>query len=235
MKGKKYILFNTAMTIVCFLFIVCASTFLILLIKPLYGICAGALDVPSSANKMLDLYVENHSPITLDVCKENYSVLIDYNMFWGPKDLVFPDFFMSEHGTIHFWEVKRIFVTMQVTAIVTAILMIPGILFTRQKKTYGWLLGTVILAVIAVGVVGGGLMFDWDRTFVTMHHILFSNDYWLFDPRYDPVISILPDEVFLAAGAGIVLLIFIGLVTCATVYFKNRKGRNKQAKRGRKK
>lgn len=216
MKGKKYILFNIAMTIVCFLFIVCASTFLILLIKPLYGICAGALEVPAT------------SGVPLDVCKENYSVLIDYNMFWGPTKLVFPDFVMSEHGEIHFMEVKRIFVTMQVTAIVTAILMVPGILFTRQKKTYGWLLGTVILAVIIVGVVGGGLAFDWDNTFILMHHILFSNDYWLFNPATDPVITILPDGVFLAAGAGIVILIFIGLVICAAVYTKKRKRRGRK-------
>lgn len=215
MKGKN-VFFNIAMTLVCFFFIICASTFLILLIKPLYGICAGALDVPAT------------SGVPLEICKKNYSVLIDYNMFWGPTKLIFPDFPMSEHGEIHFMEVKRIFVTMQVTAIVTGILMVPGIFYTKRERAYGWLLGTVILALIVVGTVGGGLIFAWNKTFILMHHILFSNDYWLFDPAVDPVINILPDKVFLAAGAGIVILIIAGLTICAVVYAKKHKKRSRR-------
>lgn len=39
-----------------------------------------------------------------------------------------------------------------------------------------------------------------------MHKVFFDNDYWLFDPKYDPVITILPDRFFLHCGILIVLI-----------------------------
>lgn len=208
---KQYFLYNFCMTVICFLFLVCASTFLVLMIRPLYYMMVKLLDVPGETG------------YSFEVCKANYDILIGYNMFWGPKELVFRDFIQSEHGIIHFREVKTIFVTMQFTAIICGLLMIPGIIFSKKKQTFGWMRATVILALIVVAVVGFGFIYDWDGTFVLMHHILFDNDYWIFYPDLDPVINILPDKVFLAAGAGICILITAGLVTLGVVYHKKKK------------
>ena len=56
-----------------------------------------------------------------------------------------------------------------------------------------------------------------------MHKLLFTNDYWIFDPAKDPVINILPDSVFLAAGAGIIVLMILGLVISGLLYRKHKK------------
>ena len=40
--------------------------------------------------------------------------------------------------------------------------------------------------------------------------MVFSNDYWLFDPAADPVILILPDGYFLQCAVLILVLVFIG-------------------------
>ena len=218
-KKNKRFLYNAAMTIVCFAFLVCASTFLVLLIKPLYYMMVKLLEVPAETG------------YSFEICKTNYDILIDYNMFWGPKELVFRDFPMSIYGRIHFEEVKAIFVAMQYTAIVSFVLLIAGFIASKKNKCYGWLKATVVLAICVVVVVGAGFIIDWDGTFTLMHHILFDNDYWIFDPALDPVIWILPDKVFLAAGAGICILITAGLVACGVIYSK----KTRRAKRGPKK
>ena len=55
--------------------------------------------------------LERQTGLSEDQIRENYDALIDYNLITkGVKTLEFPDFPMSEHGKIHFAEVKRIFV-----------------------------------------------------------------------------------------------------------------------------
>ena len=49
--------------------------------------------------------------------------------------------------------------------------------------------------------------FELGFCFVLFHKILFRNDYWIFDPACDPVITILPDAYFLHAAALILLCV----------------------------
>ena len=37
---------------------------------------------------------------------------------------------------------------------------------------------------------------NWEAFFIGFHHVMFSNDYWLFDPLRDPVILLLPEQFF---------------------------------------
>lgn len=211
MKSNKHIVFNTLMTVICFLFIVTMSVGLVLCFKPLYYMMVRILDVPAM------------SGYSYEVCKTNYDILIDYNMVWGPKTLEFRDFAMSITGRIHFQEVKRIFVTMQITSWVTMALTIIGYIASHKLKAWEWLRNTIILALVVGGSVGAALAIDWDWTFVFMHSLLFDNDYWLFDPATDPVINILPDSVFLAAAVGILAFLAIGLIICGVLYSKHHK------------
>lgn len=60
--------------------------------------------------------------------------------------------------------------------------------------------------IMVVGLVG--LFFD--QFFILFHQILFRNDNWLFNPQTDPVIYILPPELFLIAfliGFALLLLV----------------------------
>ncbi len=213
MKTKgKHPVFNTIMTITCFTLLLCGSVSLIIYTTPLYYMMVKLLKVPEETG------------ISFEVCKRNYDALIYYNCFFGPGKLVFPDFIMSEHGEIHFMEVKRIFVFMQYAAIGSLALVLLGhFLYGRKNRVYGYLKATIFVTVAVVFVVGAGFIFNWDGTFLLMHKLLFNNDYWLFDPATDPVINILPDKVFLAAGAGIIALMVLGLVLLGLLYRKRRK------------
>ncbi len=211
-KKERHLIYNTLMTITCFTLIVCAAVSIIIYTTPLYYMMVKILNVPEKTG------------ISFEVCKRNYDALIWYNCFWGPKKLVFPDFIMSEHGEIHFMEVRRIFVFMQYAAIGSlAAVLLGHFLYGKKHRAYGFLPAVIVLALLVVAIVGGGLLFDWDRTFILMHKILFSNDYWIFDPAADPVINILPDTVFLAAGAGIIVLIAAGLLIAGLLWRKHKK------------
>ena len=133
MNNSKHIVFNTLMTVICFLFIVTMSVTLILYLKPLYYMMVRILDVPAM------------SGYSYEVCKTNYDILIDYNMAWGPKSLEFRDFVMSITGRIHFEEVKRIFVTIQITSWVTMVLTIIGYIAAHKLKAWVWLRNTIIM------------------------------------------------------------------------------------------
>lgn len=211
MKQKENLLFNIVMTVICFLFILCASIFIVLLLKPLYSLDVKLLKIPET------------SGYTAEICKKNFSVLIDYNMFWGPKTLAFPDFPMSENAAVHFEEVKRIFVAAEITAIINGMLLAAGYPLAKKLKSFSWLPGGIVLTLAMVAVVGFGCAFFWEKTFVLMHHILFKNDFWLFDPSTDPVINILPDQVFLHLGAAIMILMVLFMVLAWIIYRGNKK------------
>ena len=208
---KKHLLFNISMSVIFFLFILCTSIFIVLLLKPLYSLDLKILKIPET------------SGYPAEVCRKNYSVLIDYNMFWGPKTLNFPDFVMSENGRIHFAEVKTIFVTAEIISIVTTVLVIIGFMKAKTIKAFAWIPGGVGLTLAMVGIVGVGCAFFWEKTFVLMHHILFRNDFWLFDPGTDPVIRILPDQVFLHLGAAIMAFMVLFMIAGMIVFAVCRK------------
>ena len=159
----------------------------------------------------------------MDEIKANYDVLIDYNMFWGPDKLRFATFPMSEHAEIHFMEVKRIFVIMQFASIGSLLLLIPGMIYAKKHQITAWPKATAILTVAVIAVVGFGLLFFWDETFVLFHKIMFNNDYWIFDWRTDPVILILPDEVFLVDAACILGAMGLGLLAAILGFGKKKK------------
>jgi integral membrane protein (TIGR01906 family) len=59
--------------------------------------------------------------------------------------------------------------------------------------------------------VGGLAALDFNRAFVIFHHIFFpGKDNWMFDPRTDEIILVLPQEFFrncaILIGAGLLVM-----------------------------
>ena len=127
---------------------------------------------------------------------------------------------MSEPGRIHFEEVRDIFNIFKYMAIAGVILSIGGIVFCIRRKEYRYLKLTSILAVALPAVLGLLVALNWDWAFVTFHHIAFDNDYWIFDPFTDPVITILPDTFFMHCALMILGCVVLGSVVCGLVYRK---------------
>ena len=116
----------------------------------------------------------------------------------------------SSAAVSHFYEVKIIF-QIVLGLFILLLASYPKI----RKKSNAWedLMGSIRLLtylkyglIMVVGLVG--LFFD--QFFILFHQILFRNDNWLFNPQTDPVIYILPPELFLIAfliGFALLLLV----------------------------
>ena len=70
-------------------------------------------------------------------------------------------------------------------------------------------------------------------TFVFLHKILFTNVYWAFNAKKDPIILILPEEIFLAAAIEMGVFILAGLIVLLVRYekLKNELFRGKKGKK----
>ena len=194
----KHKVFNIAAALIAAVCVICISVTAVVLARPLYY-----WDTDN-------LQIQETSGYSKEICIENYDALIDYNLIGGSEKLVFPSFSMSEQGEIHFAEVKEIFITMQVISIAGIILFAGFMLYRKLHRVPRegtlWMRFTGIVLLSAVVLIGLAMAIDWQWSFEFMHKVFFDNDYWLFDPKYDPVITILPDRFFLHCGILIVLI-----------------------------
>ena len=212
------VVFNALMAVILFLFLVSAAVFLVLALKPLYY-------------WFIDLFkIEAYSGYNAADLKANYDALIDYNMFWGPKELIFPDHGMvtTEETMAHFVDVKQVFVFFQYLAIGSGALLIPGCVVAKIKNISLWPKITLALALAVIVGVGVGLLFFWDQFFIKFHEILFpGKTNWYINSNYDKIILVLPSEVFLADAAAILILIALG-IALFLVFFRKQRAAQKE-------
>ncbi|MTV83218.1 TIGR01906 family membrane protein [Secundilactobacillus folii] len=127
---------------------------------------------------------------------ENYQQLLGYLQFPWINRLDMLDFPTSPSGLQHFIDVKHLFLLNNVVLIVT---IWPAIRFVRQLsiKKQLWKLIRPFQVAAVVPVLAGLLMLvNFNQFFIDFHKILFRNSDWLFDPRFDPVILVLPESFF---------------------------------------
>ena len=195
------------------LFIISASAVFTLNFRPLYYHDISSLNIEETSG-----YSEN-------VIRENYDALIDYNSVFhrGSLDLSLP---MSREGRIHFQDVKRIFDVLQILCVLSLIGSLTLGIRAWKQGYRGFLKSAAVLSVFLPVIAGMLIAFNWDNAFILFHELMFSNDYWLFDERTDPVINILPDEFFLHCALLIILLILSASLIMGLIYLRQKKRRS---------
>lgn len=212
MTEKKKIGSNLLLALTGFVFLSCFAVVFVLHFRWLYY-----ADVEY-------LGLSELTGLSSSVIRENYDVLIDYNSMFYQGELEFPTFSMSESGRIHFQEVKRLFSYFQYLLIVTFLICGPILLVNIRKRSFAFLKAAGAVTLVLPSLIAVFIAFNWDWVFVTFHKIAFRNDYWIFDPKYDSVITILPDRFFMHCALLIVLLVVLGAVLCLSVgFFADRK------------
>ncbi len=208
MKNRLNSLYSDALLGIIFMIAaVSLSVTLVLNFKPLFYHDIKALDIPAQ------------SGFSEEKIKTNYDILIDYNNFWGAKTLEFDDLAMSEEGRIHFEDVKRIFVKIEYTEIIFTVLFAVTAYIKLKSGQRRFLLFSGVFAVVLPLIVGAAVALNWQNAFITFHKLAFSNDYWIFYPDKDPVITMLPDAFFMHCAVMIIAMtIFLSAVSVA-VYF----------------
>ena len=126
---------------------------------------------------------------------------------WRPS-LELAHFASSAGGRQHFAEVRTLIIGLVLLALLLNVLIWR---WGRQGQLSSWSYWQALkqgqwgLALLASGII---LFFD--QSFVVFHRLFFANDLWLFDPRLDPVIWILPQSYFLGLTALILVLYVLG-------------------------
>lgn len=197
---------QAGLSVVLTLFIIGVSVVGTLAFRPLYYA------------DMENLNIAEESGYSKEQIRENYDVLIAYNMAWEDGELSFPSLPMSETGKIHFEEVKEIFDIFKYLAVFGGVLGLVGIVFMARQKEYRYLKMTAIVSGALPVVLALLVAAFWDQVFVIFHKLFFNNDYWIFNPSTDPVITILPDEFFLHCALMIFGGVLLGAVVCMVVY-----------------
>lgn len=207
MNRKKDII----LALLLMLLFISFATVLTVFFKPLYYFDISYLNI--------DKYVS----MDIDTIKKNYDILIQYQSIFFTGELNFPDFIMSTSGKIHFEEVKRIFVILQLLCVILPVITIPMIYKNVKDKEYGFLKLTSIFSIGIPAIIAFLASADFNKAFVLFHKIVFRNDYWIFDYSTDPIIKILPETFFMHCFIMIVIIVILLSLICYLIYRKKAK------------
>lgn len=141
--------------------------------------------------------------------KLNYDYLIDYNLDNKVEEFDLPTIEYSKEGKIHFEEVRNIFQVIKKVSYLTGMISILGIVLSIKNKNIKFLNITSIMTILLPIITAIPLVLNFNYFFIKFHEAVFSNDYWIFDPNIDPVINMLPQDVFLHIGILILAIILM--------------------------
>jgi integral membrane protein (TIGR01906 family) len=162
-----------------------------------------------------------------EVIIKNYNILIDYLQDKNISKLNMPDFPTSREGEIHFVEVKNIFMNFNLLFYITGIISLVGTFLKLKYKDFKFLkwssfglLGIPVILAVPFGI-------DFDKSFTAFHKMFFNNDYWEFDPVKDPIINVLPQELFLHNAVLILALLAVFSIVLYFAYRRMKPAKNK--------
>ena len=174
---------------------------------------------------IIDKYnLVNITGVSVENLMNDYSGLINYLQNPFIETLKFKNFIMSPYGKIHFYEVKRIFITLIIIASIFIIITLIYVIICKVKgyKYFSRIiirnlnLGSNALIMFFIILVTAYII-DFSKAFTIFHKIFFKNDYWVFDENMDPIIKALPEELFMIYGAIILGIIIILSITIKVI------------------
>ena len=124
------------------------------------------------------------------------------------------------NGKIHFEEVRDIFQNVKILTIITGIISIIGAIIQIRKKEFKFLRNSSILIIVMPVLLAIPIAINFNACFIMFHKIMFSNDYWIFNPEIDPVINMLPETFFMHMGVAILAIMLICSIVLQLIYRK---------------
>lgn len=201
---KKFL--NVIFSICFSIFIITTAINFTVSFKQLYYYDIYKLNIPKLSN------------LSKEEIKLNYDYLIEYNLSKNVDEFEMPTIKSSNQGKIHFEEVRYIFQNVNKISRICLIISLIGIIIGIKNKDIKILNYTSKALIIIPLVLAIPMIINFEDTFVIFHKLMFSNDYWIFDPRLDPVINILPEEFFFHAGIMILGIVLVVSIILYTIY-----------------
>lgn len=216
---SKHILLHLFIGLLLTMFIISCAVTAALQMKPIY-------------HSDIDRYeLTKVSGLTASELKQDYDELVNYNSIWGDDKLELPHFKLSDSAAKHFAEARDIFLFFGWGIIVFGMAALAMIRLSPRKQ-YGntYLLVTSCLSIALPCILGIFAMTSWDKLFVLFHKISFGNDLWIFDPKTDPIINVLPEQFFLHEALAIFAFMIAGGIICLIAYIKSKSTKEESAR-----
>lgn len=165
--------------------------------------------------------IPNYNNLSSEEILNDYNNIIHYLNSPQEEVLKFKNFKISPIGEFHFLEVKEIFSSIYLICLACLILgIILFILLKKFKlkislKAFNIFFYEVLF--IFLGLILGFYL-NFSKVFTLFHKIFFNNDYWIFDPKKDPIINVLPESYFLFLAVFILFLVMILSITSKIFY-----------------
>ncbi len=126
----------------------------------------------------------------------------------------------NERETLHMIDVRLLYDlarNVRLIAFIAGVLMLAVALLLSGDNIHG-VFGGIFFGTVAFLIVLGGfalyVALDFYNAFTAFHHLLFTNDLWLLDPRTDILIQMLPAGFFMDIALRIALS-FLGIAVIA--------------------
>lgn len=174
-----------------------------------------------------NLNISDMSGFTEEEIKQNYDYLIDYNLDKNVGEFHLPTIEYSKQGKFHFEEVRNIFQLIKKIFYISGVISVLGIILSIKNKNIKFFNTTSIMTILLPIITAIPLVINFNYFFIKFHEAVFSNDYWIFDPNIDPVINILPQDVFFHIGMLILAIILMASILLQILYRVLNKNLNK--------
>jgi integral membrane protein (TIGR01906 family) len=138
----------------------------------------------------------------------NYNAMLAYLSPFSNADFTLPTMNYSESGKNHFAQCKALFNTVYLFGFAAAILLL--ILRVKKAVSKATLRISAIITITVPLLINCAFSINSDRAFVIFHLIFFRGKSWIFDPKLDELIKILPVEYFVHCAYIMALFWFIG-------------------------
>ncbi|MCH5136802.1 TIGR01906 family membrane protein [Clostridiaceae bacterium UIB06] len=168
------------------------------------------------------LHIEKYTSLGKNEIKSVYDYLIYYVNTTRPIEFKIPFLPSSVEGMTHFVEVKKLFFKLNFILLFSMLLTASSMYFGFKNKIFLFLKWCSNFTFSICSLLLAAFYWNFDRLFTYFHELLFNNNYWLLDPKTDPVISLLPEEYFLHCAILILLLIVFLNIVIRILYIKLR-------------
>lgn len=171
------------------------------------------------------LELEKTSGYSRAEIKTAYNEMLDYCL--GAKEFSTGVLKWSESGKDHFTDVRMLFL-LDLKVLGICIVLLAGILIAMHLTAWHprrlWGRGPLFWAGAGLSgvflIIGILAALDFDRAFEVFHTLFFpGKTNWLFDPRTDEIINILPQTFFMNCAILILAVLVLGCIILIAVDF----------------
>lgn len=221
MKASKR--FTVLIALLLALFVLSASIAAPIVVRPFYDWQVRLLKIDQATG------------YSIETIHEAYYEMLDFCMYGAPFGT--GSLRWSPSGRSHFADVARLFRLDFAICLLSAVGLLVCLLLSRIRRLRplhllghgpGFWAGAGLSGCLVV--IGALAALDFDRAFVIFHAIFFpGKDNWLFDPKTDEIINILPQAFFENCAiciAALLLLSCAGLITADLYRHRHEKGRD---------